>query len=189
MMLKGKTALVTGGGRGIGRAIAMDLAANGANIIINDIDQVTADATCEEINFLGVKAIVTIADIADFDSCVSMISDIKEHFSEIDILINNAGVLMDNTMAKMTSQEWNTVINVNINGLFNVTKNVLPIMPDGSSIVSISSVSGVCGNYGQANYSTAKAGVLGFTKTLNKELGRNNITVNCIAPGFIKTEM
>ncbi|NQY12006.1 MAG: beta-ketoacyl-ACP reductase [Flavobacteriales bacterium] len=188
-MLKRKTALVTGSGRGIGKAIALDLARNGANIILNDIEVTTAEETAKEINALGVTAHTAFADISDFDSCVKMIEEIKAHTDHIDILVNNAGILLDNTIAKMSSEEWNKVINVNVNGLFNVTKNVLEVMPDGGSIINISSVSGVCGNYGQVNYATSKAGVVGFTKTLNKELGRRNITANAIAPGFIKTEM
>ncbi len=189
--LKGKTALVTGASQGIGKAIAIQMAKEGANIIINDIEPAKeqAEATAAEIKALGVNAEIALADVSKFEDCQKMVEDIKQKTEKVDILVNNAGITKDRTLKKMTPEEWNAVINVNLTGVYNITHNILPIIPDGGSIVNISSVVGVGGNFGQCNYSSTKAGLIGFTKSLAKEIGKNKITVNAIAPGFIKSKM
>ncbi len=189
--MEGKNALITGASRGIGKAIAIGLAKKGANIIINDINSAKEGAgkTVEEIKALGVECYAVFADVSDFESCRIMAKEIKEKSKTVHILVNNAGITKDKTLKKMTLEEWTDVINVNLNSLFIVTHNILPLIPDQGRIISISSISGLSGNFGQSNYTASKAGVVGFTKTLSKELGKQKITVNAVAPGFIKTEM
>jgi 3-oxoacyl-[acyl-carrier protein] reductase len=189
--LKGKTALITGASRGIGKAIAMALAKNGCNIAINDIEPAMDEAkkTVEEIKALGVDAGAFAADVSKFDDCKKMVEGVQKKFSKVDILVNNAGITKDRTLKKMTPEEWNAVININLNSLYNVTHNVLPLIPEGGRVVNISSVAGISGNFGQCNYASTKAGVIGFTKSLAKEVGKLKITVNAIAPGFIKSAM
>jgi len=189
--LKGKTALITGASQGIGKAIAMQMAKEGANIIINDIEPAKeqAEKTAEEIKALGVNAEIALADVSKFEDCQKMAEEIKQKTEKVDILVNNAGITKDRTLKKMTPEEWNAVINVNLTGVYNITHNTLPLIPEGGSIVNISSVVGVGGNFGQCNYSSTKAGLIGFTKSLAKEVGKHKITVNAIAPGFIKSKM
>jgi 3-oxoacyl-[acyl-carrier protein] reductase len=189
--LKGKIALITGSSRGIGKAIALALAKDGCNIAINDIEpaEEVAKKAVEEIKALGVDSEVFAADVSKFEDCKSMIEKIKEKFEKIDILVNNAGITKDRTLKKMSQEEWNDVINVNLSSLYNVTHNSLPLIPEGGRIISISSVAGLAGNFGQCNYAATKAGVVGFTKSLAKEVGKRKITVNAIAPGFIKSAM
>ncbi len=189
--MKGKNALITGSARGLGKEMAITLAKQGCNIIINDIESMKEDAekTLEEIKALGVNAEFIAADVSDFESCKKMADIIKEKFKTLDILVNNAGITKDRTLKKMTAEEWYPVINVNLNSLFNVTRNVLEIIPDGGRIINISSVAGISGNFGQTNYASTKAGVIGFTKSLAKEVGKRKITVNAVAPGFIKSAM
>ena len=189
--MKGKNALITGAARGLGKEMALRLAKEGVNIIINDIEAMKDEAlkTVEEVKKLGVNAEFVAADVSDFESCKKMASTIKEKFEKLDILVNNAGITKDRTLKKMTPEEWYPVINVNLNSLYNVTHNVLELMPEGGRIINISSVAGISGNFGQTNYASTKAGVIGFTKSLAKEVGKKKITVNAVAPGFIKSAM
>ncbi len=191
MGLSGKNALITGAARGLGKEMALILAKDGANVIVNDIEPMKDEAlkTVEEIKALGVNAEFIAADVSDFESCKKMAEEIKSKFEKVDILVNNAGITKDRTLKKMTPEEWYPVINVNLNSLFNVTRNVLEILPDGGRIINISSVAGISGNFGQTNYASTKAGVIGFTKSLAKELGKRKVTVNAVAPGFIKSAM
>ena len=189
--LKGKTALITGASRGIGKEIALALAKEGCNIVINDIEPAMDEAkkTVSEIKALKVNAEAFAADVSNYESVEKMVAEIQKRFQKIDILVNNAGITKDRTLKKMTKEEWYDVINVNLNSVYNVTHLVLPLMPDGSRIISLSSIAGLGGNFGQTNYGATKAGIVGFTKSLSKELGKNKITVNAIAPGFIKSKM
>ncbi|MBR9699011.1 beta-ketoacyl-ACP reductase [Candidatus Woesearchaeota archaeon] len=189
--MKGKNALITGSARGLGKEMALTLAKEGVNIIINDIPQMKEEAekTVEELTKLGVKSEFLPGDVSDFDSCKKLAEEIKKKFEKLDILINNAGITKDRTLKKMTKEEWYPVISVNLNSLYNVTHNVMELIPEGGRIVNISSIAGTAGNFGQTNYSATKAGVIGFTKSLAKELGKNKITVNAVAPGFIKSAM
>ena len=189
--MKGKNALITGASQGIGRSIALAMAKEGANIIINDIEPAKeqAEKCAEEIKALGVKSEAFIADVTNFESCKSMAEQIKAKFEKVDILVNNAGITKDRTLKKMTPEEWNSVINVNLNGVYNVTHNILPLIPEQGRIISLSSVVAFGGNFGQCNYSATKSALIGFTKSLAKEVGKHKITVNAIAPGFIKSKM
>ncbi|MBD3164226.1 3-oxoacyl-[acyl-carrier-protein] reductase [Candidatus Woesearchaeota archaeon] len=191
MTLKEKNALITGSARGLGKEMAVKLAEDGCNIIINDIESMKEEAekTVEEIKKLDVKAEFIPADVSDFDSCRKIAEAIKEKFGKLDILVNNAGITKDRTLKKMVPEEWNPVIKVNLNSLYNVTHNVLELIPEGGRIINISSVAGISGNFGQTNYASTKAGVIGFTKSLAKEVGKKKITVNAVAPGFIKSAM
>ena len=189
--LKGKNALITGSSRGIGKSIALALAKEGCNIIINDIAPAMEEAknTVSEIKALGVNAEAFAADVSKYEDVEKMAAEIQKKFPKVDILINNAGITKDRTLKKMAKEEWYDVININLNSIYNVTHLVLPLMPDGGRIISLSSIAGLGGNFGQTNYSATKAGIVGFTKSLSKELGKNKITVNAIAPGFIKSKM
>ena len=190
MLLRGKVALVTGASQGIGRAIAIALAKEGANIVVNYIgSEESADKVVEEIKKIGVEAIALKADISNFKEVEEIFEKVKEKFKKLNILVNNAGIVRDRTLKNMTQEEWQKVIDVNLTGVYNVTKNALSIMEDHGRIISISSIAGICGNFGQCNYSASKAGIVGFTKSLAKELGKRKITVNAIAPGFIETEI
>ncbi|MFB6342739.1 3-oxoacyl-[acyl-carrier-protein] reductase [Saccharicrinis sp. FJH2] len=191
-LLEGKTALITGAARGIGKAIAIEFAKAGANIAFTDlrIDE-NAQATEKEIEALGVKAKGYASDASKFEETQQVVEAIKNDFGQIDVLVNNAGITMDTLLMRMTEQQWDAVINVNLKSVFNFTKAVQPIMlkQRSGSIINMSSVVGVSGNAGQANYSASKAGMIGFTKSVAKELGSRGIRSNAIAPGFIITEM
>ena len=191
-LLEGKTALVTGAARGIGKAIAMHFAKQGANIAFTDlkIDE-NVKATEEEIAALGVKVKGYASNAADFDDTHKVVDQIKEDFGVIDILVNNAGITRDGLMMRMSEQQWDMVINVNLKSAFNFTHALTPIMmrQRSGSIINMSSVVGVSGNAGQANYSASKAGMIGLTKSMAKEIGSRGIRVNAIAPGFIITDM
>lgn len=191
MSLKGKNALITGAARGLGKEMALVLAKEGCDIIINDIEAMKEEAnkTVSEIKKLGVRSEFVPADVSDFESCKKMAEWVKAKFGKVDILVNNAGITKDRTLKKMVPEEWYPVINVNLNSMFNVTKNVLELIPDGGRIINISSVAGISGNFGQTNYAATKAGIIGFTKSLAKEVGKSKITVNAVAPGFIKSAM
>lgn len=189
-MLKGKVALVTGASRGLGRAIAIEFAKNNADIIVNyNNDENSASNVEEEIKKIGRKALCIKADVSKYEEVNAMMELVKKEFGRIDILVNNAGINVDRTLKNMTGEEWSKVIGVNLNGVFNVTKLALPLIPKNGRIINISSLAGIVGNFGQCNYAAAKAGMIGFTKTIAKELGKDNITVNAIAPGFIKSDM
>lgn len=190
-MLKGKNALITGSARGIGKLIALAMAKEGANILINDIESMKSDAekTVEEIKALGVKSDFFAGDVSNFENIKGMVGKIKEKYEKIDVLVNNAGIAKDRTLKKMVPEEWNPVININLTGMYNVTHNVMQLIPEGGRIINLSSIVGIGGNFGQCNYAASKGGVIGFTKSLSKELGKTGITVNAIAPGFIESPM
>ena len=191
-LLEGKTAIITGAARGIGKAIALKFAEQGANIAFTDlaIDD-NAKATEAEIAKFGVKAKGYASNAASFADSENVVNEILKDFDRIDVLVNNAGITKDTLLMRMTEEQWDAVINVNLKSVFNLTKAVQKTMlkQRSGSIVNISSVVGVSGNAGQANYSASKAGIIGFTKSVAKELGSRNIRSNAIAPGFIITEM
>jgi len=187
----GRRAVVTGGAAGLGRATAELFARDGAGVAICDLDIETANKTAEEIaSTYGVKCIASKCDVSDFEDVEAAFSDIAEKLGGIDILVNNAGVTRDNLIFKMLDSDWDTVMGVHLRGAFACSRAAqrLMVKQNFGKIVNISSTSSL-GNRGQVNYSTAKAGLQGFTRTLALELGRYNITVNCVAPGFIDTEM
>ncbi len=187
-----KLALVTGGSRGIGKACALKLAQAGYDVVINYAGNTeAANQTIEEIKALGVQAEAFKFDVSNQESVDENIAKIVEKYGRIDILVNNAGITRDDLFIRMDADKWNAVINTNLNSAFYVSKPVIKVMMKQRSgaIVNMSSVVGVSGNIGQANYSAAKAGLIGFTKSLAKELGSRNIRVNAIAPGFIATDM
>lgn len=191
-MLKDKVAVITGSGRGIGKAIALKLAKNGANIVINDIPGSDyADETKKEIEALGVKAIVVRGDVRNKDDVEALINTTIETFGKIDILVNNAGITKDGLMIRMSEEDWDTVLDINLKGAFNCIKAAArPMMKQRSgSIINIASVVGVMGNAGQANYTASKAGLIGLTKTVAKEFSSRNIRANAVAPGFIESHM
>lgn len=191
-VLKDKVAVVTGGARGIGKAIALELAEAGANIAITDIaPQADMDSTVTEIKTLGGDAIAINSNAASFADTQQAVEKVIQHFSRLDILINNAGITRDGLLLRMSEEDWDTVINVNLKSVFNYTKAVLkPMMGQRSGkIINIASVVGLMGNAGQANYSASKAGIIGFTKSAAKELASRNIQVNAIAPGYVETAM
>ena len=191
-MLKGKVAIITGSGRGIGKAIALKLAENGADIVINDIPGSDyADETKKEIEALGVKAIVVRGDVRNKDDVDALINQTVETFGKIDILVNNAGITRDGLMIRMSEEDWDMVLDINLKGAFNCIKAAArPMMKQRSgSIINIASVVGVMGNAGQANYTASKAGLIGLTKTVAKEFSSRNIRANAVAPGFIESHM
>lgn len=190
LSLEGRTAIVTGGARGIGKAIAERLAAGGANIVIVDLRMELAEETATEIaTKLGVETVAIEADVSNQESVKAMVKSAVDKFGKVDILVNNAGITRDGLVMRMKEEDWDMVLNINLKGAFNCAQALArPMMKARyGRIINISSVSGVTGQAGQANYSSSKAGMIGLTKALAKELGSRNITVNAVAPGFIET--
>ena len=192
MNLNGKAALVTGGGRGIGRAICLELARQGANLIINYAgNQEAAAETAAACGRLGTEAVIVQADVADAEECARMFGEAREAFGRVDLLVNNAGVTRDGLLIRMSEQDYDQVLDTNLKGAFLCSREAARMMMKNrfGRIVNMSSVVGLRGNAGQANYAASKAGIIGLTKALAKELAGRNITVNAVAPGFIATDM
>ena len=187
-----KTAIVTGGTRGIGKAIVLELAKSGCNVAFNySKSDDLANELVKEIEALGVKAMAKKADVSDFESAKDMIKEVKDEFGQIDYLVNNAGITRDKLLALMKEDDWDDVININLKSVYNFSKAVIMTMikQKNGKILNITSVSGIAGVAGQTNYSASKAGMIGFTKALAKEVGKVKINVNAIACGFIETDM
>lgn len=191
-LLEGKIALITGASRGIGKAIAIRYAQEGCNIAFTDIRRdENMEKTESELLALGVKAIGYVSNAASFEDSAKLVEQIAKEFGGIDILINNAGITRDNLLMRMTENDWDLIMNINLKSVFNLTHACQKIMlkQRSGSIINMSSVVGVSGNSGQSNYSASKAGIIGFTKSIAQELGSRNIRSNAIAPGFIITDM
>lgn len=191
-MLKGKCAIVTGAAKGIGKAIALKLASLGANIVLNyRSSEEKAIETENEIKALGVEVLRVKGDISNISDVENLINSAKEKFGKIDIMVNNAGITKDTLILRMKEEDFNSVIDINLKGVFNCLKTITPVMVKQKSgkIINLSSVVGIAGNAGQVNYAASKAGVIGMTKSLAKEIGARGITVNAVAPGFIETDM
>ena len=197
MRLADKTALITGASRGIGRAIALRFAHEGCDLALNYVAETGRDNAAEaqavaaEIASLGRKAVCLEADVTDYAAVQAMVAEALGALGRLDILVNNAGITRDRTLRKLSPEDWQAVLDVNLTGAFNCAKAVLePMLAQGSGrIISLASVVGLMGNFGQANYAASKAGLIGFSKSLAREVARKGITVNCLAPGFIDTEM
>ncbi len=191
-MLEGKVAIITGAARGIGRAIALTFAAEGANVAVTDIrlDENT-ESLEKELAALGVKGKAYASNAADFEDSQNVVKEVVKDFGTVDILVNNAGITRDGLLMRMSEKDWDMVINVNLKSIFNMTKAVQMVMlkQKHGAIINMSSIVGVNGNAGQANYASSKAGLIGFTKSIAQELGSRNIRVNAVAPGFIATAM
>ncbi len=189
-MFKGKTVVVTGGSRGIGKSICLEFAKLGANIVVN-YSSTNPEVFVGELKALGVEALAVKADVSKFDEAKELIDTAKSTFGSVDVVVNNAGITRDNLLMGMKETEFDDVIDVNLKGTFNVMRHAIkPMLKQKSgSIINISSVSGILGNAGQANYSASKAGVIGLTKSTAREVASRGITVNAVAPGFIVTDM
>ena len=191
-MSEAKVALITGGSRGIGKACAEKFAKDGYDVAFTYAgNEEAAKKTIEELSAYGHKVAAYKFDVSNFEETSENVQKIIEEFGRVDVLVNNAGITKDNLFLRMSAEDWNKVINTNLTGVFNVSKPVVKVMMKQRSgaIINMSSIAGVCGNAGQANYSSAKAGLIGFTKSLAKELGSRNIRVNAVAPGLIMTDM
>ena len=193
-LLEGKTAIVTGAARGIGEAIALKFAAHGANVVftyVSDGSAEKAKALEEKLVAMGVKAKAYKSNAGDFAACEIFVNDVLKELGTVDICVNNAGISKDNLLLRMTPEQWDEVMNINLKSVFNMTKQVIrPMMKAKSgSIINMSSVIGEMGNAGQSSYAASKAGIIGFTKSVAKELGSRNIRCNAIAPGFVETDM
>jgi len=191
MRLKDKVALVTGGARGIGQAIAMTFAKEGADIVVADVNLEVAQKTASEIESLGRKALALEMDVTDYQKVEEGVNKILDKFGKVDILVNNAGITKDNLLLRMSQAEWDAVISVNLKGTFNCIQKVSRFMLNQKSgnIINIASVIGLMGNIGQSNYAASKGGIIALTKSTAKEFATRNIRANAIAPGFIETEM
>lgn len=185
-----KTALITGAATGIGRAVALKLASQGYNIAVNALDE-AGEQTVAECRALGVESKNFIADVSNFAQCADMVKAVVARFGSLDVLVNNAGITKDGMLARMSEENFDAVININLKGVFNMCRHASGVMikQRGGRIINVSSVAGLYGNAGQMNYSASKAGVVGMTLTAAKELGGRGITVNAVAPGFIRTGM
>ncbi len=191
-LLEGKVAVITGAARGIGKAIAVKFAQEGAAIAFTDINaDENFNNTEKELQALGVQAKGYVSNASKYEESINLIKEIVKDFGKVDILVNNAGITRDGLLMRMTEEQWDMVININLKSAFNLSKGVIPFMmkQKSGSIINMSSVVGVSGNAGQANYSASKAGLIGFTKSVAQELGSRNIRCNAIAPGFIITDM
>jgi len=187
-----KVVLITGASGGIGRAIAKKFSQDKAKLALNDIAQSEEGlkSLVEELKKMGAQVKYFLADISKYEEVEKMMAEIQKEFGKLDVLVNNAGVIADRTLAKMTKEEWQKVIDVDLTGIFNCSKLALPLLiPNQGKIISISSIVGQRGNFGQTNYAAAKAGIIGFTKSLSKEVGRFGVRVNAICPGLIETKM
>jgi 3-oxoacyl-[acyl-carrier protein] reductase len=191
MKLEGRVAFVTGAAQGIGRAIALALAEDGADLALGDLNLEKLEATAREVEGLGRKALALHLDVSSSDSVLAAVTKVLETWGKIDILVNNAGITKDNLIMRMKPQDWDVVLGVNLNGTFHCIRTVLPVMVKQryGRIVNIASVVAQSGNPGQANYIASKAGIIGLTKAVASEVGSRNITVNAVAPGFIATAM
>lgn len=193
-LLEGKVAIVTGAARGIGEGIALKFAEQGAHVAFTYVSESSADkanALQEKIVGLGVKAKGYRSNAGNFSECESFVNDVVKEFGSVDVCVNNAGISKDNLLLRMTPEQWDDVMNINLKSVFNMTKQVIrPMMKAKSgSIINMSSVIGLMGNAGQGSYAASKAGIIGFTKSVAKELGSRNIRCNAIAPGFVETDM
>lgn len=191
-MLTGKTAVVTGASRGIGKAIALKLAEQGVNVVVNYVrNEQEGLNLVKEIADLGVRALAIKADVSVFSEAAHLINLAKEEFGSLDILVNNAGITRDGLIMRMSEEDFSRVVQVNLNGVFNCSRHAVPMMVKQRSgrIINITSIAGILGNAGQVNYAASKAGIIGLTKSLAKEVGSRGITVNAVAPGFIETDM
>ena len=192
MELSGKVAIVTGASLGIGSACALDLARNGADVAINyRKHDAEARAICDQINAMGRRGLPIRADVSVFNDAQGMVDTVKKEFGHIDILVNNAGVNRDAVIWKMSEQQWDEALDINLKGYFNYIRAVAPLFKEQGSgkIVNVTSINGIRGKFGQSNYSAAKAGIIGLTKTVARELARSNVNCNAVAPGLIETDM
>ena len=190
--VKDKVAIVTGSSRGIGKQCALAFAEAGAKLVLNYVsNQEAAEITAEEVAAVGSEAIIVQADVKDFEACQTLGEEAIKQYGKVDFLVNNAGINRDITFSRMSQEEWSEVINTNLGALFNMSKAVVPHMRDAGSgvIISISSIIGETGNIGQSNYAATKSGMYGFTKSLARELAKDNIRVNTVSPGFGETDM
>lgn len=190
--LSGKTALVTGGGQGLGAATAQMLAQAGASVVVNyfaDPDGVNLERAEQTVQRIGARSVAIAADVRDGPQVEAMIGEIVRRFGRLDIVVNNAGIVRDRTLKKLSAEDWQAVIDTNLTGVYNVCKAAVERLSDGGRIVNLTSISATVGFFGQSNYAAAKAGVIGLTKVLSRELAKRRITVNAVAPGVILTEM